>query len=41
MTKQRWHSMESESVLSKLGTDPQQGLTVEEARQRLQVLRLQ
>ena len=36
MTKQRWHSMESESVLSKLETDPQQGLTPEEARKRLQ-----
>jgi P-type Ca2+ transporter type 2C len=36
MTKQRWHSMESESVLSKLETDPQQGLTPEEALKRLQ-----
>jgi Ca2+-transporting ATPase len=36
MTKQRWHSMESESVLRKLETDPQQGLTPEEARKRLQ-----
>ena len=36
MTKQRWHSMESESVLRKLETDPQQGLTPEEVGKRLQ-----
>jgi P-type Ca2+ transporter type 2C len=36
MTKQRWHSIETESVLRKLQTDPQQGLTPEEARKRLQ-----
>ena len=36
MTKQRWHSMKFESVLRKLETDPQQGLTLEEARKRLQ-----
>src|ERR671919_2856674 len=31
-----WHSTQVDSILSQLGTDPQQGLTVEEARRRLQ-----
>jgi Ca2+-transporting ATPase len=36
MTKQHWHSIEIESVLRKLETDPRQGLTPEEAQRRLQ-----
>ncbi|HXV78571.1 MAG TPA: HAD-IC family P-type ATPase, partial [Candidatus Binatia bacterium] len=36
MTKQIWHAMESEAALRELGTDPQQGLTLEEAQSRLQ-----
>jgi len=36
MTKQSWHAMEIESVLSKLETDPRQGLTPEEVGKRLQ-----
>ena len=36
MTKQRWHLMEIEPVLSELKTNPQQGLTPEEAGKRLQ-----
>jgi Ca2+-transporting ATPase len=35
MTKERWHSMEIESVLKTLGTDPQRGLAPEEAQTRL------
>src|SRR5919106_145131 len=36
MANIQWHSTQVDSVLSQLGTDPQQGLTVEEARRRLQ-----
>jgi len=36
MTKQRWHLMEFEPVLRELKTNPQQGLTPEEAGKRLQ-----
>ena len=37
MTKQTWHSMEIDSLLGELDTDPQQGLAVEEARRRLAI----
>lgn len=37
MTKQTWHAMASEAVLRELGTDPQRGLTLEDAGKRLQV----
>ena len=30
-----WHSMEMDSLLSELDTDPQQGLAAEEAEKRL------
>jgi P-type Ca2+ transporter type 2C len=35
MTNQLWHSMEIESILQKLETDPEQGLSLEEAQRRL------
>jgi len=36
MAKLPWHSMEIDSLLRDLDTDPQQGLAVEEARRRLE-----
>ncbi|MBI2173622.1 MAG: cation-translocating P-type ATPase [Candidatus Omnitrophica bacterium] len=36
MAKQTWHSMEIDSLLGELDTDPQQGLAAEEARRRLE-----
>src|SRR5687767_202380 len=36
MANIQWHSTQVDSVLGQLGTDPQQGLTVEEAGRRLQ-----
>ena len=33
----QWHAAQIDSILGQLGTDPQQGLTVEEARRRLEV----
>jgi hypothetical protein len=32
MANIQWHSMQVDSILGQLGTDPQQGLTVEEVR---------
>src|ERR671910_1095718 len=37
MANIQWHSTQADSILGQLGTDPQQGLTVEEARRRLEV----
>ena len=37
MANIQWHATQVDSVLGQLGTDPQQGLTVEEAGRRLQV----
>jgi P-type Ca2+ transporter type 2C len=37
MANLQWHSTEIGSIVGELGTDPQQGLTVEEAGRRLQV----
>ncbi|MGH8059452.1 MAG: cation-translocating P-type ATPase, partial [Candidatus Entotheonellia bacterium] len=37
MAKQTWHSMEIDSLLGELDTDPQQGLAAEEARRRLEI----
>lgn len=37
MANIQWHSTQVDSILGQLGTDPQHGLTVEEARRRLQV----
>ncbi|HEU4768208.1 MAG TPA: cation-transporting P-type ATPase, partial [Pyrinomonadaceae bacterium] len=36
MANIQWHSTQVDSILGELGTDPQQGLTVEEARRRLE-----
>src|ERR687895_306710 len=36
MTNMQWHSTQVDSILGQLGTNPQQGLTAEEARRRLQ-----
>ena len=37
MAKLSWHSMEIDSLLGELDTDPQQGLAAEEARRRLEI----
>jgi Ca2+-transporting ATPase len=37
MANIQWHSAQVDSILGHLGTDPQHGLTIEEARKRLEV----